>query len=179
MTAARITDREARDHLRTAWEEIASDRPATLGALQAVQGVCRRESSYGAGWAETPLEGSWNMAALQAFGWGGRVVAWRDKHADGSGYVAYFRAYPSAYEGFKDALAWFVRRPRTLDAADEGDLDAFATEMRRLRFYESRGATVDEQIKRYEGPLFGCVQAIATALGEPLCLREGGPCLFP
>lgn len=175
-TPPRLTHAEARALVARAFAELAPNVMPTLAELQAVQSVAKRESGYGAGWAGTPLEGSWNMGAIQAFGWKGEAREWRDSHSDGTGYAAKFRAYPTAQAGMTDLVRWFVspKRPEVLDAAATGSLWRFCAAMYDAGYFESAGKTREERIERYAQKLATCVDAIAAGLDEPRCLTLEG-----
>lgn len=164
----------AREVLLRAW-------PKGLGTptrveLQAVQAVGRHEGFYG--YAQRPLGwyGSNNWGAVHCSNpppCGDDCFEARDSHADGSVYVACFKAYATPEAGALDLITNLYRRPAVRAVIRSGDLLQLATAMRRTGYHETKPEVYGKALARN-------ATALASSLGEPLAVRftsSGGDAL--
>lgn len=164
-----ISHAQARPIVAEAYRRVFGTE-ATVNALQIAQGVSIGESHYGqdafknleTGTSESNTN---NWAAQQC----GKMkppcedpcFESTDSDAKGVRYQGCFRRFDTPEEGAEGFMrVLYEQRPTVLAAANRGDVDLVAAEMRRTGYYQA-------PLTRYRTALNRNVDAVAKALGEP------------
>lgn len=139
---------------------------APRGALHLALAVTRFETGWGSGWPDdgTGAHGSNNWGAVHATE--PPYFAHKDKHADGSEYIALFKMYPTPEAGFSDA-AHIMLKPNVEALAAAGDGQAAVEAMRANGYYEAPAALYAKKVKENYA-------AFLAATGEPALLSFDG-----
>lgn len=177
--------RYARDVIKAAFRQRVGRSP-TLSEAQGAQVIGLGETSYGQGWSDARdrcpngnCSGSHNWGAIiirpcPPCPNGGALPSCPDgfislDHCpDGSECYQCFRAYPNDTAGAEHLIKiLYQNRPEVLAAAGRGDLHGMAAAMRESGYY---GLALEQ----YEKAMRRNLGIIASALGEPEALAQGG-----
>lgn len=142
---------EAREMAKEAL--VAVFGATTEGEVAHLAGIAWLETKYGAGWGGVG-KGSFNMGAIQCgSSWGGEHFSYGDTapQSDGTSkrYVASFRKYSSALDGWKDLVrVAYQNRGRSVvrEAAKAGDTVGVSVGLYRTGYYEGFGPTPEARI---------------------------------
>lgn len=201
-------DRDARKAIVDAWGLILTAPPASPGAVQYVQAVCRLESQYGKGWVapgHAHLKDSKNWGGVQQHG---SPVAdlfkptperprptiedvdatgivcpsgsalGYDSKSSGMFYAVCFKTYVDDSAGAFDVLREIFKRPQTRAALATGDTMKISTAMYDEHYFGGFGDR-EHAISQHAARIDCDIAAIAKALGEPIACRRGGRLAAP
>lgn len=171
-----------RSIIEAAWPLVLPGETPSASVLQIVGAVADLETSYGKGW-KGPGAGSNNWGAIICTN---KVKAGPegclagcfpnlDSSPGDPAEMRCFRTYPSPEEGAAHLIKLLtVKRPASHAAMKAGDIDAFSRDMHATHYYEGTSLDPEVNIDRHAGAVWTRVQAIATALGEPIAATRGG-----
>ena len=158
--------------------------PMTQSQLYAAMAVACLETWYGEGWTKAcggtgAMIGSNNWGAIQTSlppcedGYS-RLCIDTHPNDDGSStkYESCFREYPTPADGALGLLGTlYGKRPKVLEAAKRGNMQAVAQAMHDSKYYEGFGKTVQERIDNYAKALWRCYQGALKETGDPPCFE--------
>jgi hypothetical protein len=142
-------------------------RDATPAEYRGAIGQAMSETSLGSGWSpKIPgALGSNNMGAYTAGSeWKGATFEHRDSRPvkeppppHQQWYVTKFRSYPTALDGMRDLVKWYVDRPEVLRALSTGDVRAFCAALYARHYYTGFKFTAEENIADYARRVSSCI----------------------
>lgn len=167
--------RDAQASCRKAMVDLFGEEPSE-SEVRLLMAVGYLETKYGTAWKKgLNGAGSFNMGAIQAWGWQGDTFGHldtkpNDNKSGNTVYEAKFRKYPTAEAGWADLAATVYKhhgRDAVRRAAQAGDIGEFSRLMYTTGYYQGFGPNPEARIANHIGQVTTAMQAANRTLGEP------------